>query len=251
MAGAHVFPGGRVDAADYTADAERWCDGVEEAVARVATRRPAEAVAFHVAAVRELFEEAGVLLARQGAGSNAELSDFSSTDLVGWRRDLIAHRVTMAELASREELRLRLDALTLFAHWITPEVEARRFDTSFFFAVVPSGQEAVHDDHEATHGTWMHPHEALERCRAGEIALPPPTWTTLRALSRFENVDAAEAWARAQSAPPVQPRVVQREDGARIIVLPGDPSYPAVEGFVATETRFLLEDGRWLPVPPD
>jgi 8-oxo-dGTP pyrophosphatase MutT (NUDIX family) len=251
MAGAHVFPGGRVDDADYAADAERWCDGVEAAVAQMVRRPPAEAVAFHVAAVRELFEEAGVLLAHPDAGRIGELSDFLTTDLVEWRRDLIAHRVTMAELATRQAFRLRLDALTLFAHWITPDVETRRFDTSFFFAVAPDVQEAVHDDHEATHGTWMHPAEALERCRAGEIALPPPTWTTLRTLSRLGSVEEAQAWARVQSAPPIQPRVVGREDGARIILLPGDPSYAAVDGFVATETRFLLEDGRWLPVPPD
>lgn len=250
MAGAHVFPGGRVDDTDDIADAARCCDGVESAVARMPSRHPAEAIAFHVAAVRELFEEAGVLLARNADGG-ASGADFDPAQLAAWRRELIEQRTTLAEIAQREALRVSLDALTLFAHWVTPEIEARRFDTSFFFAIAPASQDAVHDDHEATHGTWMSPGEAIERCRHGEIALPPPTWTTLRALSRLQRLDEAEAWARQQRAPRVQPLVVEREDGTRCIMLPGDPLCPPVEGFVASETRFLLENGRWRPVGPD
>ena len=248
MAGAHVFPGGRVDDADYVADAERWCDGVDAAVSRMPSRPPAEAIALHVAAVRELFEESGVLLARADRFASGDADDMPAVRLAEWRRDLIARGVTMVALAARERLRLTLDALTLFAHWVTPESEARRFDTCFFLAVAPAGQEAIHDEHEADAGTWIYPAEAIERCRAGAIALPPPTWTTLRALSQFQRLEDAAAWAREQSAPRIQPRVVEREDGGRIIALPGDPLYPPVEGFVAIDTRFLLENGRWRPV---
>ncbi len=251
MAGAHVFPGGRVDATDdLGADAARCCDGVDSAVAQMPSRPPAEAIAFHVAAVRELFEEAGVLLARSTHAA-AGGANFDPARLTAWRRELIEQRATIAEIAAREALRLTLDALTPFAEWVTPEIELRRFDTSFFFAVAPAFQDAAHDDHEATHGAWVSPEEAIERCRGGEIALPPPTWTTLRALSRFQGVEEAEAWARQQRAPRVQPRVVERADGTRCIMLPGDPSCPPVAGFAASETRFLLENGRWRPVEPD
>jgi 8-oxo-dGTP pyrophosphatase MutT (NUDIX family) len=248
MAGAHVFPGGRVDEADYIDDPERWCDGVETAVARMPSRPPAEAIAFHVAAVRELFEESGVLLARREGVTSGGAVDFPVAGLVEWRRDLIARRATMVALAAREEFRLTLDALTPFAHWVTPEIESRRFDTSFFFAVAPASQDAVHDEHEANDGAWMYADEAIEQCRAGAIALPPPTWTTLRALSQFQRLEDARAWARAQSAPRIEPRIVERNDGTRIIALPGDALYPPVEGFAVTETRFLLENGRWRPV---
>lgn len=250
MCGAHVFPGGRVDAADYVDAPERRCDGVETAVARLPQRSAAEAIAFHVAAVRELFEEAAVLLAREAAASPTDPPrlDRSDDELREWRRDLLDGRVTMGELASREGLRLALDALIVFAHWVTPEIETRRFDTQFFFAAAPADQQAVHDGVEHTDGVWVSPADALERCRAGELALPPPTWTTLRALSAFARLDDAQAWARAQRAPRVQPCVDERPDGTRVIMLPGDPGCPSVDGFEASERRFVLEQGRWTPV---
>ena len=250
MGGAHVFPGGRVDEADYTADPERWCDGVSIAIDRMPTRQPAEAVAFHVAAVRELFEEAGVLLARDSGGI-VSIDEGDDTRMAARRREMLQQELTMRQLADLEGVRPALDALVSFAHWVTPDLETRRFDTQFFFAIAPDVQQAAHDEIETTQGIWMYPEEAIERCRAGEIALPPPTWTTLRALSPFASVDDARMWARSQSAPLVQPRIVERGDGTRVIMLPGDPLCPAVEGFTAQETRFLLENGRWRPVDSD
>jgi 8-oxo-dGTP pyrophosphatase MutT (NUDIX family) len=253
MGGAHVFPGGRLDPEDYVAQPERCCDGVSGAIARLASRPPDAAVAFHIAALRELFEEAGVLLARDarvpaGADPTPQAVRSAPEAVVDWRRDLLEHRLTMSALAQREGLRLALDALTPFAHWLTPEIETRRFDTHFFFAVVPGDQEAVHDDREHTHGTWMRPADAIDAGRRGEIGLPPPTWTTLRALSRFARVEDAQAWARTQRAPCILPRVTQRADGARLIMLPGDPGCPPVDGFEAEELRFVLEQGRWRPI---
>ena len=247
MGGAHVFPGGRVDEADRLPDAERWCDGVTGAVARMGGRTGEEAVAFHVAAIRELFEEAGVLLARDAHGF-VDGSAAEDGRLGAWRRDLLQQRLTVRALAEREHLRLALDALALFGHWVTPEIETRRFDTYFFFAVVPEVQEAAHDEHETTEGTWMSPQEAIERCQRGEIALPPPTWTTLRAMSQRVDIADAWEWASSNPVPRVQPHVVERGDGARIIALPGDPLCPSVDGFEASEKRFLLENGRWRPI---
>ena len=251
MGGAHVFPGGRVDEADALVDARRWCDGVDAAVSRLRGRTEEEAIAFHVAAVRELFEEAGVLLARDVAGEAIAIDNTNETAYAEYRRALLHDGLTLQQLAEREGLRLALDALALFGHWVTPSVETRRFDTHFFFAVAPARQRAVHDEHEATHGTWMTPDEALARCRSGEITLPPPTWTTLRWLARCATVEDAWRWAQAQSVPRVQPCFVERGDGTRIVMLPGDPECPAIEGFAAQETRFLLEGGRWRPVPAD
>jgi 8-oxo-dGTP pyrophosphatase MutT (NUDIX family) len=244
MGGAHVFPGGRVDDADHLADPERWCDGVGAAIARMPGRSEEQAIAFHVAAIRELFEEAGVLLARDRQGFLAQ----DEGRLDGYRREMLGHRLTMRDLAEGEGLRLALDALALFGHWVTPEIETRRFDTYFFFAIAPDVQEATHDEHETTQGTWIYPQEALERCRRGEMALPPPTWTTLRAMSQRRDVDDAWAWASSQPVVRVQPRVVERADGARIIALPGDPLCPPLAGFDVPEKRFLLENGRWRPI---
>ncbi len=100
-------------------------------------------------------------------------------------------------------------------------------------------------------GLWLDPSEAIDQCRADAIALPPPTWTTLRTLERFSRVDEAMAWAREQPLVPVQPRITQ-EGNVRRLTLPGDPLQPAVAGFdTPAETRFVLDDRRWRAVTPD
>ena len=228
MGGAYVFPGGRVDEAD---------------------RVFGEAHAFHAAAIRELFEEAGILLARRPGGDNVELrQDEDGARLRGYRSALADGSTTLRDVLSREGLDPDFDALHLFAHWITPEIEIKRFDTRFFVTVVPPQQDAVHDERETTHGEWMDPADAVERCRRDEIALPPPTWTTLRRMATFSTVDEALAWARGRRVVSVQPGFI-RNDQLTMLTLPGDPTYPAVEGFeTPEETRFILANGRWRAV---
>jgi 8-oxo-dGTP pyrophosphatase MutT (NUDIX family) len=243
MGGAHVFPGGSIDSTDHLDDPELICDGVASATARRADVTADAAIAFHVAAVRELFEEAGVLLARRD-GAMVSLDIGSDPHWQGYRRQLAAGVLTMPALAARESLRLALDALACFAHWVTPEIETRRFDTRFFAAVAPEHQQATHDDAETTHGEWMSAADAIARCHRGEIMLPPPTWTTLRQVERFASVADVMAWARTCSVPRVQPGFIERDE-TRIAVLPGDPECPPVAGFEAKECRFVLEGGRW------
>lgn len=238
MGGAHVFPGGRVDAGDRVHSPERLCDGVEEAAARMPDVPRDEAVAYHVAALRELFEEAGVLLARFSAPRDPQRD-------AEHRRRLAAGDLTMKDLAAREGLRLSLDALVQFAHWVTPELETKRFDTRFFVAMLPAGQQPTHDNSETTESAWMDPAAAVERCRRDEIALPPPTWTTLRMLSRLSTAGEVMRWARARRIVRVQPAIARSENGT-MLTLPGHPTFPAVDGHEAgVETRFILTDGRW------
>ena len=243
MGGAHVFPGGRVDAADHFDDIDARSDGMAEAAARMPDVPAESAVAHHVAALRELFEEAGVLLARP-------LTATSTSQLERHRRDLLAGTVAFADIIRAERLRLALDELAYFAHWVTPEIETRRFDTRFFIARAPDGQNPVHDDGETSHSEWLAPLAAIERCRSGIISLPPPTWTTLSMLSRFGSIDEVLTWARRKPIPRVQPRFEKRGEQT-LLFYPGDPMYPPVEGFDAAETRFVLENRRWRPVTPD
>ena len=248
LGGAHVFPGGRVDASDHSHDS---LSGVrlqaDPAYAAITARMPdvpAEvAIAHHVAAVRELFEEAGVLLARP-------LTEASVERLATDRRDLLERRITFADIIRREHLHLALDELAYFSHWVTPEIEIRRFDTRFFIARAPAGQTPIHDEGETTHSEWVAPAAAIERSRAGVISLPPPTWTTLQMLARFDSIDAVFDWARRKPIPRVQPRFEKRGDRT-LLFYPGDPMYPPVEGFEAPDTRFVLEDRRWRPITPD
>jgi 8-oxo-dGTP pyrophosphatase MutT (NUDIX family) len=241
LGGAHVFPGGRVDPADHSRD---FVGGARENITDRMPDVPAEAaVAHYVAAVRELFEEAGVLLARP-------LTDASIARVTADRRDLLEGRISFADILRREHLHLALEELAYFAHWVTPEIEIRRFDTRFFIARAPDGQTPIHDEGETTHSEWVEAAIAIERCRAGVISLPPPTWTTLQMLARFDSRDAVFDWARRKPIPRVQPRFEKRGDRT-LLFYPGDPTYPPVEGFEATETRFLLENRRWIPITPD
>ncbi len=245
MGGAHVFPGGRVDAADRDADAT-WCDGIEEADQQLSTLPPADARAFHVAAARELFEEAGVLLARTAA---REFVSLAGADMHArfkrYREEVHGAAGTFRTVLERERLRLALDSLVLFAHWVTPPIDTRQFDTRFFLTRVPPEQTPAHDETETTHSAWMTPTEAIREAEAGTIVLPPPTWTTLRELEPFDTVETALAWGRQRRVERRQPQLVER-DGRRVLLLPGDPLHPDPPGGEPpVETRFVFVDRGW------
>jgi len=251
MGGAHVFPGGRVESSDGDGNAA-WCDGVPHAQAQLSSLPPAETVSYHVAAARELFEEAGVLLARGADGAFVSLAGAADHErLKHARHDVHAGTIAFRAAVERESLRLALDALILFAHWVTPPIDTRQFDTRFFMTRVPPHQAPAHDDTETTHSAWVRPKDAIAQAAAGDIVLPPPTWTTLRELEHFGTVDDALAWARPR-------RIVRRmplafeADGRRLLVLPGDPMHPDPAGDEPpVETRFVLVDKRWRPEHAD
>jgi 8-oxo-dGTP pyrophosphatase MutT (NUDIX family) len=248
MGGAHVFPGGRVDAVDHRGD-HAWCDGVSHATRQLDTLAPSEAVAYHVAAARELFEEAGVLLARDGAGAFVSLAGADAhARFKHDREEVHSGRASLRTVVDRERLRLALDTLLLFAHWVTPPIDTRQFDTRFFMTRVPPDQTPAHDETETTHSAWITPAEAMQQGRDGEIVLPPPTWTTLRELESFRTVEAALAWARTRRVARRMPKVLEHE-GRRMLVLPGDPLHPESAGpgseHSPAETRFSFVDRRW------
>jgi 8-oxo-dGTP pyrophosphatase MutT (NUDIX family) len=246
MAGAHVFPGGRVEEHDRSAD-PGWCDALPGARAKIPDMAPDEAVAFQVAAARELFEEAGVLLARHRTGEYVSLTgDADQERFKDHRAELNARRRTLRDIVAGDGLRLALDALVHYAHWVTPEIDVRRFDTRFFVTRVPPHQSPVHDDREATDSVWIRPADAIAAVAANTIVLPPPTWASLRELERFTSVEAALSWARARTVYRREPRVLVEHDGVYRIILPGDPELPEPEP-VAFETRFVLAEGRWSP----
>jgi 8-oxo-dGTP pyrophosphatase MutT (NUDIX family) len=235
--GAHVFPGGRVDRHDGDEVNSDWCDGVESAERQLSDVGAIEAVAYHVAAARELFEEAGVLLARDSTGRFVSLA--GATDhrrFAGHRRLVHAHERTFRDVLGGERLRLAFDALIRYAHWVTPPVEDRRFDTRFFVTRVPPNQAPVHDEAETTASAWMTARDALDSAERREIVLPPPTWITLRELLPFQSVDEVLAWAAGRDIRRREPRLVQ-DNGARMLVMPDD-------------TRFVWTDGHWRPQRP-
>ncbi len=251
MGGAHVFPGGRVDAADHDGD-ESWCDGIVDARNGAARLKPGppptldDAVSYHVAAARELFEEAGVLLARTADGEFVSLAGADDHARFKDARHHVHDGTTpLRAIVERERLRLALDALVPFAHWVTPPIDTRQFDTRFFMTRVPPRQTPAHDETETTHSTWIRPAEAIAQAIAGDIVLPPPTWTTLREIEPFGSVEEALAWARTREIVRRMPKMLENGD-RRVLVLPGDPMHPDAGGaHPPVETRFVLVNRRW------
>lgn len=215
--GMHAFPGGSVDPADATA-AVGWAGppapwfaaelGCDEPLAR----------ALVCAAVRETFEESGVLLA--GTSPETVLGDVSTDDWEAERVALEAREQSLSQLLTRRGLVLRADLLRPIAHWITPEVEPRRFDTRFFAAEVPAGQVCRDVGGEASARLWVRPADAL----AQGLAMVPPTVAVLRELAGHPDVASAVHAPRAIR--PVLPRLVVGDDDAVAFLLPGDDGYP-------------------------
>lgn len=238
MGGAHVFPGGKVDETDLDPG---WGARVERPAEEIAERLgEADAVTARgllLAAVRETFEEAGVLLARTASGA-----------------DLPTIRARLREGASflglADEIDLKIDPMTLtpYARWVTPEIESRRFDTRFYVAVLPEGQGASHDGTETTSAVWLRPADAIDDMHTGRIKLAPPTVRTLKWLAEFEDAESVIAAALSRKPPLVRPRVVAR-DGGWFLALPGDPEHPESNRVLPGATRMVLADGAWLDVP--
>ena len=225
MPHAHVFPGGRVDEEDY----QLKIDDEEGLIKRLESD---DASAYVVAAVREAFEEAGILLAE------GSLPDGS------WE-SLNQGEVSFQSLYQRHSLRIKGLDLGYWAWWITPRGERRRYDTRFFVAGVASSVVGSHDGREAVNSGWYKPADALRLFEEeGEIFLAPPTYRTLQELLEFTSVDEVMLASRRRTVLPIEPLLGKEDDGALAIVLPGDPDHPAdfsVEG----AKRLVLRNGRW------
>jgi 8-oxo-dGTP pyrophosphatase MutT (NUDIX family) len=209
--GMYAFPGGGVDPADADPDL-RWVGPSPGDWMHRLDRPPGEAQAVVCAAAREVFEEAGVLLA--GSGNGALVADVTGDDWESDRQRLVRHELPFAELLTRRGLVLRGDLLGAWARWITPEFETRRFDTYFFVAALPEGQRTRDVSGEADHTMWVRPGEAVARYEAGKIAMLPPTVVMLGELATYPDVAGVlTAAAERDAATPVTPRVEVAPDG--------------------------------------
>jgi len=212
--GACVFPGGSVDERDADPGIG-WAGPAPEDFAAQLDVPPERARALVCAAIRETFEESGVLLAGDGGGL---VSD--SAALAADRHALLTGAATLGEVLGRRGLVLRTDLLTPWARWITPEVSPRRFDTWFFAAALPAGQTATAapeghaDPGESESGTWLEPGAAAGAAEAGEITLLPPTAVTLRELAAHHDVDGI--LARRMTITPRLPRVTVEDGRVRL-----------------------------------
>ena len=191
--GAYVFPGGRVDGTDAKPEAVAALESltVEAAAERLALPgAEPPAIAYYLAALREAFEETGILVGVRHDGS-APPTAAESADVDEVRNALMQDEISFAEALGRMECRIPGDAVEYIAHWITPEPEPRRYDTRFFAARVPSGAAAIVDPREMTDALWLAPEDALRRCDRGELPMVFPTIKTIEELTRFHDAGAA------------------------------------------------------------
>lgn len=230
VGGAYVFPGGAVDPADRHADLEPFCEGRSDADASTALglESLSGGLAYWVAAVRESFEEAGVLLAYDVEGEIVDLRKPAVAERFDRHRSAVDHgERRLVEICAEEGLRLAVDGMHYFSHWITPMGPSRRYDTRFFVTAAPVGQTPLHDDRETIANCWIAPSDALTRHEAGEFDLILPTIRNLEAIARFDTAAAVlAAAATLDVVPAVLPRVINDGAGIRIL-LPGDAGYDA------------------------
>ena len=224
-AGMYVFPGGRVDGVDGADDIAPFCRGLDDASASEQLGIDRGGLAYWVAAIRECFEEAGVLLAQRRDGGPLELRNEDRHEIHD--RD---SSLSLVALCRRDDLVLDLSTTHYVDHWITPIGEQRRFDTRFFLAEMPGDQEPLHDDKETVDSLWVRPAEALRMQADGELMMMPTTMANLRFLDPHPTAAAALAAGAAIEQPPcILPKIRRDADGRIVgVAMPGDSDYDAL-----------------------
>jgi 8-oxo-dGTP pyrophosphatase MutT (NUDIX family) len=238
LGGAYVFPGGKVDPEDMD-----WVGRLDRPAADLHALlgepelAPEEAAGLFVTAIREAFEETGLLLADV---SPAQAREAWAALRQGPRFD---------ELLSPSGVRLAASALHPWSRWVTPTVSSvgrKRFDTRFFLATVPPGQQPAHDDHEATESLWLSPRAALQQYWDGRIEMAPPQIMSLNHLARHRSVASVLAAAAARRPPCIRPEP-RDVDGVRVLCYPGDPWHSEREQALPGPTRLSWRNRRFEP----
>jgi 8-oxo-dGTP pyrophosphatase MutT (NUDIX family) len=241
LGGAYVFPGGKVDPRDAALDPTQHLDQSAQAL-HATLNEPAidtaMAASLYVAALREAFEESGVLFAE---GADATLAEKAST--------MLREGLKFDELLARLQLRLQTRSVLPWSRWVTPKlasVSKKRFDTRFFVSAVPMDQSARHDNHEATESVWLSPRAALTQYWEGQIELAPPQIMSLSHLARHGSVDSVMAQARSRKPPTIEPEPFDAE-GIRILCYPGDERHSVRERALPGPTRLHYRNKRFEP----
>lgn len=246
MGGVHVFPGGKLDAADTVLDAARYLDqppGALQAALHEPGTDAATAAGLHVAALREALEECGLLLAEPLDGGGPAAVDALRA------RALLRQGLQLQDVLAALGLRLQTRQIVPWSRWITPlapSLGTRRFDTRFFVAAAPPGQTALHDDEEATDSVWLAPRAALAQYQGGAIDLAPPQIMSLAHLARHASVRSVLDAARRQRPPTILPEAFE-DAGRRIICYPGDAHHSVPERALPGPTRLCMQGRRFAP----
>lgn len=225
MPGMFVFPGGALEQADQQPDCVLG-DGLDDETASRLLNVERGGLTSFIAAIRETFEEAGILLADDPAGQPVRLDDDARfAGLTDKRVELTSGRLDWMTFCREAELRLAFNRMAYFSHWVTPADLPQRFDTRFFVAPMPAGQTGRHDDDETVAHAWIRPADALARHEEGHFPLAYVTAKTLAALSAFADVASLMAFARGQTQITTHHARPSRGPSGRLVCSPGDAAY--------------------------
>ena len=220
----YVYPGGVLEADDALVHERAIGNDAAAAECRMGIENGLD---YYSAAIREAFEETGVLFARSADGRWA-LHDRTADEIKSYRRRLNAGTLPWHRFLADLDLRPDYRALHYIAYWVTPRTQGKRFSTRFFAAVMPSGQHASHDDAELTDSCWKSAEDILSGYRCGAMKLITPTLTVLNDIAEFDSTDAVVAWAKQRAASGIAkilPAFVE-VDGKETVVMPDSPHYP-------------------------
>ena len=223
----YVFPGGKIDESDKDPNVTNFCNGLNDEQASIKLGVDEGGLSYWIACARECFEEVGILLAKKNNGEELDLNGADKHKFDNYRRMLLENEISLFEMCEKENLSLNLKNIEPFSHWITPEIEIKRFDTRFFIAYIPAKQTEKHDGNEITDSVWISPKKALERSLNGEMPMIMPT---IRNLQQCLDFDSAQKLLEFQSKltnddiPPILPKFFKNE-GKWVGLLPGDEDY--------------------------
>lgn len=223
----YVFPGGKIDESDKDLNITNFCNGLNDEKASIKLGVNEGGLSYWVACVRECFEEVGILLAKKNNGQELDLNGADKHKFDNYRRMLLENKISLFEICKKENLSLNLNNIEPFSHWITPEIEIKRFDTRFFIAYIPAKQTERHDGNELTDSVWISPKKALDRSLNGEMPMIMPTISNLQQCLEF---DSGQKLLEHQSKltnddiPSILPKFFKNE-GKWVGLLPGDEDY--------------------------
>lgn len=241
--GMHVFPGGSLDAEDHSEEIHALCHGLDDPVASLQLGVDQGGLAYWVAAVRECFEEAGLLLGYAKGQDTFDALEQKAQQLAAQRLALANNELSFAQMLQTEGLRIAADQLIYYSHWVTQPGRPRRYDTRFFVAQAPGGQIAMHDNSETVAHVWIKPSEALDRHKRGELDLMFPTIKTLESLTRFHRVQDLLSYAKSRPQIPLMaPRPSVAKDGSIRNLIPSDYAFAEVAKIDPDSLGFAKSD---------
>jgi len=234
--GSYVFPGGKLDPEDCGEKTRALCRGISPEKAAVLmpdVGSPDKSLGFWIAGLREVFEESGLLLAYGPDGGIISLSGEIQERFRIYRQQLQKSDLLFSEMIRRENLYLAVDRLFYFSHWITPETSPVRFDTRFFVAESPPGQEPLHDERETTENVWISP-RSVAKSDPNDFPMVFPTLKSLEVLTAFGSVAEVLKATEGKLIPAIIPRIILK-DGKKRLVIPGDREY--------SDSRYIVKVG--------